>query len=84
MVPLIGRLKLFNEFRAYILPFLPRITLVRKTFPFYKVLSHFALLPLSKQRFSLLYPSLSINCNRLASHSLAVIKRLYHYTFYMP
>jgi hypothetical protein len=76
IVPLIGRLKLFNELRAYVLPFLPRIALVRKSFPLYKVLSRVASFLLSKQRFSLPYPSLGINCNWLA-----VTKRLYHRAF---
>src|SRR5258708_3518338 len=79
MVPLIGRLKLFDELRAYVLPFLPRIALVRKSSPLHKVPSRFASFPLGKQRFSLPYPSLGINCNWLA-----VTKRLYHRAFYVP
>jgi hypothetical protein len=79
MVPLIGRLKAFDKLWAYVLPLLPRIALVRKSFPLYKVPSNFSSFLLRKQPFSLPYPSLSINCNWLA-----VTKRLYHRAFCVP
>lgn len=37
MVPLIGRLKLFNELQVYVLLSLPRIVLVRKYSPLHNV-----------------------------------------------
>lgn len=76
MVPLIGRLEIFDKLLAYVLRFLSRIVTVRKAFPFHKILSRFALFLLGKLYFKFLNSSLGINCNRLISYSLVNSKSL--------
>src|SRR5664279_1228255 len=84
MVPLISRFEMLDELLAYIIWFLPCIVPVRKALPIHKVPRCFASFPLGKQRFSFPYSPLGINCNRLASHSLATTKRLCHRALYVP